>query len=229
MIKINLLPPNERPVDRTPLPRFLLIVADAVVGAAVVAYLAYLVLVQVKAVDADLQENRRKLADYAADAREHDRLEAKIQEKLAKIKEIDQVAGRDIVWHEVIDALWTVVARNEHVWFDEIKVLDDRSVQAIVRKNDPQAKQFPPYGLQIKCHAAGLNAQDITRFRMDLKKNATLAAALPVMNFNPDFRATPERDYVEEYSMVFEVVMMPDPNAPAGRSASGRPPTGGTR
>jgi len=224
MLKINLLPVSERPVDRTPLPRFLLILATAVVGAGLTAYIALLVFNDSRPLDQIMEERKKELRSYDGDVAEHDQLEAAVKQARARIKEKDQFAGRDIAWNDVVSAVWDIVAdrRHERIWFDEIKVLDEKAVQQIIKKGDPQAKQYPPYALQIKCHAAGVNIQDITRFRLDLKKNEILRKTLPSMTFNPDFRVTAEKDYVEEFSMTFEVYLFPEVQAAPTRKPPGK-------
>lgn len=217
MIKINLLPQDLRPVDRTPLPRLFLIFGTTAVGAGLLAYIAYLILVEVKAKNGELAERRKILAQYKQQVDQYDKWDAELKTMTAKTADIERIAGRDVPWWQVIDALWTVVvADNRRVWLEEIRVLDEKGVQTIVRKNDPMARVFPPYGVQVRCGAAGFDAQEITRFRLDLKKHPVLRKYLPIMNFNPDFRLAEEKDFVDGVSMGFELVLMADTPKPAG-------------
>lgn len=223
MIKINLLPPSERPVDRTPLPRFMLILTTVAAAAGAVAFIAYLVFVQVRGVNSDLGEKKKNLALYSEQVKQYDTMTKELTALDNQIKEIDSIAGREVTWWQIVDAIWSVVVRHR-VWLDEIKILDDKGVQAIVRKADPTAKTYPPFGIQIKCHAA---AQDplvyatqptmidvMTAFRLDLKKNPVIAKVLPQVNFNPDFRVGGEKEYFEAVSLGFEVVLLAETKAP---------------
>ncbi len=209
MIKINLLPKELRPVDRTPFPRLILIFGTTAVGVGLLAYVAFLILVEVKAENIKLAERQKILGQYAQQVKQYDGLDADLKKLGAKTADIERVAVRDVAWWQVIDAVWSVVAAEDRkVWLEDIRVLDDKGTQQIVRKSDPLTRQFPPYGLQIRGYAAGLDAREVAKFRMDLKKHPVLKKFLPVMNFNPDYRLTEEKDFVEGVSMVFEVVLL---------------------
>lgn len=230
MIKINLLPPSERPVDRTPLPRFLLILTTVAAAAGAVAFIAFLIFVQVKAVNSDLKEKKDELARYKQQVAQYDQMSKELGDLDNKIKEIDSIAGREFVWWQILDAIWSVVVRHR-VWLDEIKVLDEKAVQAIMKKSDPSAKALPPYGVLLKCKAASQDplvyatqptmADVMTAFRLDLKKHPLLAKLLPQVNFNVDFKVLAEKDYYEGFAMSFEVVLMAEVQAPPTRTAPG--------
>jgi hypothetical protein len=222
MIKINLLPPSERPVDRTPLPRFLLILTTVAAAAGAVAFIAYLIFVQVRSVNTDLSEKKKELLRYKDQVAQYDSMQKQITELATKIKEIDSIAGREFPWWQIVDA----------IWIDEIKILDDKTVQGAVKKSDPTAKNFPAYGVSLKCHAAapdplayGAHPQMLdvmAAFRLDLKKHPLLAKYLPQVNFNIDFRVQLEKDFYEGASATFEVTLLGETKAAARPAAPGR-------
>ncbi|MBI2901669.1 MAG: hypothetical protein HYY17_15910 [Planctomycetes bacterium] len=218
MIKINLLPPEQRPVDRTPVPRLALILLTTLAGVGLLAYIAYLILVEVRAKNDELVEARKKLRQYDAQVKQYDQLDGDLKKEIAKTADIEKIAVRDVPWWQVIDALWSVVAvQDRRVWLETIQVLDDKGASQIVRGKDPMARAFPPYGLRVTCYAAGLDIQEITRFRLDLKKNPVIRKYLPTMNLDPTFRVNEERDFVDGVSLFFEIVLLADMPKPGGK------------
>jgi hypothetical protein len=206
MLKINLLPIERRKPERTPLPRFMVVAATALVAAAMVSWVLW-ILLQIRGVTSDIEDKTAALKRLEERVAEHDKFMERINQLKAKIAEIDSVTKPESEWWRAINALWDVIHGNKRVWVDEIKVLNETGVQAEVKKGDPDSKLTPPFGVTMRCHVAGHDVAGMTKFRSDLKDHVVLQELLPLVNFNPDWKVDEEKDYAEKTSIQFYVVL----------------------
>lgn len=216
MIRINLLPVEKRHPEKTPLPRFLLVIA----GAALTAVLLFFViaaLLKIFDINAQIGDLNKQVSSLAKDEETFDKLSTEKSQHQAAINDIRQAIDRPFdMWH-VIDILWSILHAHPRIWLEEIRWLDAKAAESALKRMDPEAKAFPNYGVQLKCRAAGLDSHVITAFRMGLKEHPALSQKLPRINDNPEWKIDPEKDYDDEYSMAFEVTLWgPTPAAPAG-------------
>lgn len=225
MIKINLLPVEKRRAERTPLPRFMLTVVTAAAAAIVVAYVA-LQYLRVKGKETDIEEARHKLKLLEPDVKKHGELTQTRDRLKAKIEQIRQVTERKVEFFRAADAVWDVVENNKKVWLDDIVLLDSAQAQNRFRRLDPATKAFPDFMLELRCHAAGVTARDLTKFRMELKRNPVLNRTFENVNFNPEWKVENEDQFQVKYSMNFSVLLYPkvkQPPAPV-KTAPAAPP-----
>ncbi|HEX7897384.1 MAG TPA: hypothetical protein VF950_06470 [Planctomycetota bacterium] len=215
MIKINLLPSEKRKAERTPLPRFFLIVINAAALVLFGAGIAFYTLIKIPSLEARVADAQRTRSDLQSAVDEHDRLEKDLKALQAKVGQIDQLTRRDIEWWSAVNALWDVIVDNDKVWIDDIKMLEGKAAASEIKKGDSASKDAPPYGISMKCHVAGDEVETMTRFRTALKEHATLKKLLPGLNINVDWKKTDEKDFSEAHALNFAVVLMGPVQAPA--------------
>jgi hypothetical protein len=231
MIKINLLPPDKRKAERTPLPRMVLITATAAAAAIVAGYLAWVLLIVIPAKEDEIARERQALASLQPKVAEYERLTARHSQLDNKVKEIKSLITRDMTlgWWRAVDALWTVIHEHPKVWIDDFRVLEDRSVQGEVKRSNPDAKEAAPYGITMRCHVAGNEVSDMSAFRTALKENPILQETLWHINFNTDWKEEEEKDFKETKSLSFSISMWGSSSPPKRRAPGapkGPPPPG---
>ncbi len=207
MIKINLLPVEKRKPERTPLPRFGLILADVGVGAVAVAVILFwLILVGQKQGERDTKKS--ELAALKPDIERYKVAFAKNGELNAKYEEIKSIAGSGHEWWKILDALWEVINDNPGVWIDDITTQDTASASGMLQGADPGTNApAPPYAVSISCHSAGLSTKAMTKFRTDLRKHGELKKYFQGINFSVEWTVEDRAEYVERYSLGFKVTL----------------------
>ena len=214
MIKINLLPPEKRKAERTPLPRFFLIVINAAALVLFGAGIAFYTLIKIPSINADIAAAVAVRANLQGAVDTHDRLEKELKALQAKVGQIDQLTRRNIEWWQAINALWDVIVSNEKVWIDDIRMLEGKSTMGELKKGDSSLRDIPPYGVSMKCNVAGDEVEAMTAFRTSLKEHAVLKKLLPGLNINVDWKKVEEKDYSEGYSLNFSVTLVGPVQAP---------------
>ena len=222
MIKINLLPSEKRKAERTPLPRFFLIVINAAALVLFGAGIAFYTVIRIPSINRDIaaaQETRKNLQSAVET---HDRLQKELQALQVKVGQIDQLTKRNVEWWQAVNALWDVIVENDKVWIDNIKMIEGKSVLGDLKKGDITVKDTPPYGVQMKCHVSGDDVEVMTRFRTALKEHPMVKKLFPGLNINVDWKKSAERDYTEGFSLNFSVTLVGPVQAPV------KPATGAT-
>jgi hypothetical protein len=204
MIKINLLPPEKRKAERTPVSRFALMLVDVVAAMLILAYLATIML-KIRDTQSQIDTQKATLNSLKSAVEQHDRLDKEVQMLAAKVREIEDLTKRDIEWWEAVNALWDVIHQNPRVWIDDLKMLDDRQATTDAKRMDPNLA--PLYGVSMRCHVAGNEVVEMTRFRNDLKNHPVLGRNLPLLNFDVDWRVEDERESQEKSSLSFQVTL----------------------
>jgi hypothetical protein len=229
MIKINLLPSEKRKAERTPLPRFFLIVINAAALVLFGAGIAFYTVIRIPALNAEVAAAVRARSDLQGAVNEHDRLQKDLQALQTKVGQIDQLTRRNIEWWQAVNALWDVIVDNEKVWIDDIKMLEGKAVLGDLKKGDSTMKDTPPFGLSMRCHVAGDEVEVMTRFRTALKDHPLLKKLLPGLNINVDWKKSEEKDFSEGYSLNFAVTLVgpiqapPKPAGPAPKKGAPTP------
>ncbi len=157
MIEINLLPPQYRTVERTPLPVFLsLIVGILLIGAAFVVYVK-----QTKAglqLQADKEALVREVAEKRTKAQEVDRINKDINEARRRIDTAVKVAQARVPWSQVLSLF--VELRPAYVWLDSLSLRRSHAKDKIEGE------------LRLMCNSRGTNMERYTEFRQTLRVNA---------------------------------------------------------
>lgn len=199
MIKINLLPTEKRKAERTPLPRFLLIASTAAAFFIMLFYNLF-VLKLISDTQDEITNQNKVLADLQPAVQEHDRLVAEQTALQNKVKEIEGLINRDVEYWRTVNALWDVIHNNPRVWIDDIRVLDSRSAPGELKRVDPDTKEAVAYGITMRCHVAGEEINEMTKFRKSLKEHPVLQETLTLINFNVSWNVSEEKDKASEAS-----------------------------
>ncbi len=207
MIRINLLPAEKRKAERTPLPRLALIMATAAVATLLILWIS-VILLKIKSTTEEIEEKTRELASLQPRLAEHTQLTNRRNELRAKITEIDDLSKRPMEdgWWRAVNALWDVINNHPKVWIDDLRILDERTVQGEVKRADADDKTAPPYGVTFRCHVAGSEVVEMTRFRNALKSHPVLQETLTHINMNVDWSVAEEKDFSAD-SIYFNISM----------------------
>ena len=230
MIKINLLPTEKRKAERTPLPRFLLIASTAAAFFILLFYNLF-VLKMISDTQDDIARENKALADLQPAVAEYDKLVADETALKNKVKEIQSLINREVEFWRTINALWDVIHNNPRVWIDDIRVLDARNAPADLRRVEPDNKEPVAYGVTMRCHVAGEEVNEMTKFRKALKENAILQETLTLINFNVAWAVQEEKDKGSEETRIIdlEISMFGLANKPKRKGdPSATPPKAGT-
>jgi len=231
MIKINLLPTEKRKAERTPLPRFLLIASTAAAFFILLFYNLF-VLKMISDTQDDIARENKVLADLQPAVAEYDKLVTDETALKNKVKEIQSLINREVEYWRTINALWDVIHNNPRVWIDDIRVLDTRTAPSDLRRIEPDNKEPVAYGITMRCHVAGEEVNEMTKFRKALKENPILQETLTLINFNVAWAVTEEKDkgMVSDESRIidFEISMFGLANKPKRKGdPSATPPKAG--
>lgn len=224
MIKINLLPAEKRKAERTPLPRFFLIVMNAAALVLFALGIAFYVFIKIPMIERETADLLKERQDLQRDVERHDQLEKDFRALQAKVAQINQLTNRNLEWWQAINSVWDVIVENDKVWIDEMKLMDSKGLTTEIKKTDPTAKDTPPYGLQMKCHVAGDEVATVTKFRKALRDNPTLKKLMPGLNINVEWKKDDEKDFPEGNSLSFVVTLIGPVQAPPPPAARPAPP-----
>jgi hypothetical protein len=209
MIKINLLPLDKRKTERTPLKGAGLMIADAAVFA-VVAILVIIHLIQIGNLNTKIDQGKKTLASLQEDVKKHDKLLAESKQLENDYKDLEKVtAARPFEWSEVIDALWDSVAKHKGVWLDDIQQADGKMMEQKLKALDPKTPiTGAKHGILLKCHVGGTDVRALTAFRRELREHPTLSRYFPIVNFDVSYRQMDQKEFIQKYSLDFEVFMV---------------------
>jgi len=209
MIKINLLPTEKRKAERTPLPRFLLIASTAAAFFILLFYNLW-ILKLISDEKNEIARQQQLLQNLQPFVQEHDRLRAEEEGLKNKVREIESLINRDVEFWRTVNALWEVIHENRRVWVDNFQILDARSAPGELKRGDPESKEAVAYGVTMRCHVAGDEVSEMTKFRNALKENLILQETLTLINFDVDWRVTEEKGKdvtAENHSIDFAISM----------------------
>jgi len=208
MIKINLLPPEKRKAERTPLPRFGLMMADAAV-LGVVLILVIISYIQILNTEKEIEVKKSELAELQPFVQKHDKLQRDLAVLKGELEALGKITGlRPFQWWQVLDYIWDTVEDNKRVWLDSMEVADGRQMGSKLKALDPDSKDNPAYGVVLRCHVGGLDVKGMTNFRMALKNHPELKKLFPIVNFDTQWTVADQKDFVEKYSLDFEVILV---------------------
>jgi hypothetical protein len=226
MIRINLLPTEKRKAERTPLPRFLLIASTAAAFFALLFYNIW-ILSLITGTNNEIKQQQQLLQDLRPDVELHDKLLAEETALKNKVREIESLINREVEYWRTINALWDVIHNNPRVWIDDIRILDARGAPGDLKRVDPDSKEAVAYGVAMRCHVAGDEVTEMTKFRKALKDHPILQETLTLINFNVQWAVTEEKSLTsleEAHSIDFDISMYGLATKPKRKSAVQTPP-----
>jgi hypothetical protein len=208
MIKINLLPTEKRKAERTPLPRFLLIASTAAAFFILLFYNLFILKLISDVKDETVNQNKI-LTDLGPAVAKHDKLLAEEEALKAKVREIEGLINRDVEYWRTVNALWDVIHNNPRVWIDDVRIFNSQMAPGELRRGDPESKDVVAYGVSLRCHVAGEEVTEMTKFRKALKEHPILQETLTLINFNVTWHIVDEKEkgVEESHSIDFEVSM----------------------
>ena len=230
MIKINLLPTEKRKAERTPLPRFLLIASTAAAFFILLFYNLW-ILKRISDVVDETKNQNNILVSLKPKVDEYERLLAEETALKNKVKEIESLITRDVEYWRLVNALWDVIHANPRVWIDDFRILDARTAPGELRRVDPDAKDAVAYGVGMRCHVAGEDVVEMTKFRKSLKDHPLLQEILTLINFNVMWNVSEEKsskDVEDAHAIDFEISMFGLATPPKRKLPAPPPPKAGS-
>jgi hypothetical protein len=206
MIKINLLPPEKRRSERTPLPVFLLIVLGIIIlgGGGAYTYTSYKKKTDLENEAAALVvKEQTKKGEAQAVMQNRERL-ANLQREVTELRSV--IPAEEINVTSVIAEL-SALLYEYPVWTDDIKIyFDPVDVQSVYKRAvDQQARSFPAMAIEIKCNTPGLDMTPATKIRNAIIKHPFFSKHFPIINKHLKLKINKESDYEEESSLNFEI------------------------
>ena len=221
MIRINLLPTEKRKAERTPLPRFLLIASTAAAFFILLFYNLF-ILKLISDTTQEIKVQQDNLARLRPDVELHDKLLAEETALKNKVREIESLISREVEYWRTVNALWDVIHNNPRVWIDDLKIMDARSAPGDLKRVDPDNKEAVAYGITMRCHVAGDEVTEMTKFRKALKDHPILQETLTLINFNVQWTVVDEKSSSateEAHSIDFDISMFGLATKPKRKSA----------
>lgn len=144
MITINLLPAELRPVKRTPLPYFIVLVITVLAG--ILCTKMYLKdASDLENIQATLLKNEVELETHMEDIEKYKKLVAKQKHLAAKLTTINEIASDRLIWSFHLATLARLAPDN--LWYDTIEVTS-RTIPETITITD--SKTGKPVKKQIK-------------------------------------------------------------------------------
>lgn len=210
MIQINLLPPEKRRVEKTPPHIFVLMIVDVILITSLIFYLISIYL-KVSETERIIKDHKVTLKELKPFVTAYDKAESELSGLTKMIKEIEGVVIRRFKISDALDAITEVIQQNPKIWIEKVELLDPRRIKVELRKRVPGLKGLPEFAVALSCNAAGLDAQVITRFRMDLKTDPRIKQMLPNLAHAIDYTYESDEDYVEGGWMGFNLILYSEP------------------
>jgi Tfp pilus assembly protein PilN len=180
MIEINLLPPQYRTVERTPLPIFVGVIGSVV---ALLGLLTYLLLLMS---DTDKLNNEVASLRQKKDIKEKEvaeirKIENEVKESQGRIDTVLSIAESKIYWSQKLDQLARLLPRD--VWLDQINYDGGR--------------------LQLSCKARGTGLQRYTFLRQKIRNETNFMYHFSDVPLSPIDVVNPGPQYLEPAVLSF--------------------------
>jgi hypothetical protein len=223
MLKVNLLPPEKRKLKRTPYYALVPLVVSVALLTGSMAAAAYFWL-ENQRLEGEIANAEQEVASLTPKKMEYESLVAQIQQESGRIRSIEQMTQRKVLWGDVMAAVVEVTSKNPRVWLDEVVYLDRGRAEAMDRKYNPQSSLKPPFGISARCNIAPdliedpkkpgsykavTNVDYMIKFRRDLKEHPKLRQIFPEFHPKiPEWADQADQDSKEAVKMSFEVILL---------------------
>ncbi len=224
MIRINLLPIEKRRAERTPLPRFMLILACTGMGMILVMYILFLAVIKIPGKREDKRSLEAQLQQLSRASRDHQKLMVRITQLTSRLNQAKQVTERPLEFWRAMDAIWEVTDANRRIWLDSVQFLNAREAGQRLKRLEPQTKDVLPYAIEIKAHSAGHDPRDITRFRLGLLAHRDLKKKFDEVFYAPGWKVEEEDEeaFEEREYMTFTEFLYPVKNPSTATSGGSK-------
>lgn len=220
MIRVNLLPPERRRPERTPLPRLLLILT-AVALTAIVAGVVGLAVFRWLGVKGEIEGLQKEKAVMRDNVAKHAKLTAEINLVKKMEDQVKKLASRDVKWWKILDEIWMILDAEPAVWIKSFKIVDESKARGLVKQmsassgSSPRGRgPSPPYGVEVKLEMYGHDDERMTNIRDQLAANKYLKEKLPQINALATY-INKMKDGVK--TKEFTIVMLAKPKATGRR------------
>jgi len=171
MIKVNLLPPEYRKVERTPVLRFVTIVCGVILSASAIGAFLYVHFAMLVTVVSEREQLEETYTGKKVEAEKSKALEREKQEYQKRRNTIEQIARNRILWSRKLDELCDIIhnkgdTRRHLVWLDEIRT-------SAARRGRGRGKDAPasPGTLYIRGYSGGEEIRRLSDFHRDIKES----------------------------------------------------------
>jgi cell division protein FtsB len=161
MIKVNLLPPEYRKVERTPLLRFVAIIGGVILSASAIAAFLYVHFGMLVEAQAQLDKSKEVYETKASLAKQSQALEREAKEYKKRRDNIERIGQNRMLWSKKLDEFCDVVHnrgdRQRHlVWLGTMETL-------------APGRASSTGGFHIKGWSGGPEMKHMSDFHLDLK------------------------------------------------------------
>lgn len=161
MITVNLLPPDLRPVERTPLPRFLVIVAGVALTAVGLVLLTFIHLAWLPRVRTQIANKEEELVNLRAQAAEFQTLTAEVQNITQREKALQEIYRTRTIWWKKLALLCDLTP--SYVGLTAL------SFKEAIGASAPGAQPPDAGTLKLECIAAKAEEKRVASYRRILK------------------------------------------------------------
>lgn len=166
MLQINLIPVERRRKERTPLPRFIVIIAMVIVCLGILIW-DVKTLLDTKSLRHDLDEKKKELTSLQESVKNIPELLAKQLLLVAWEVEADIITNsRPFKWWHAVDIIWDIFAEFPTVWITSFQTSD----------KGPSGRGREPMEAMMRfdCRSLGASTTTMTDFRRRLKNTPDL-------------------------------------------------------
>ncbi len=205
MIRINLLPPEKRRLERTPLPVFILMVLAIVIFGGGAAY-TYMSLAKKQELENEEASLLKRKADLERTAQEVTALKGALAKLGQEVVELSSVIPLQELNTTTIIGQLVAVLSEHSVWIDEVKIyFDPADIQTSYKRVETSAVKFPTIAIEVKCNTPSAKTQLATLVRRALENDEFFRKYFPEINKYPKLKVNSEIEYEEEKSLSFEI------------------------
>jgi len=203
MIKINLLPPERIRKERTPLPRFLAMIAATVICLLMIFWNVYLFTGNKQKED-ELKIKQKDLNELLEKVKPYDQMLVEEKEISDWNNVAKQIKGtRTFFWWEAIDQVWDAIHSVRDVWITSLQALDGPPGSfKMVPGRDVKVEA----AISMDCFAAGSSSERMTNFRITLKNHQRIREIFNLgLNEPPELTVVAQPESQEGFAMQFKI------------------------
>lgn len=127
MIRVNLLPPELRTLEKTPLIRFIIIIAGAALTTAALFFFLFLQFSTLPAAIQKRDDVKKDIKQKKVLAAKYDELEQEIQFFKLRVDAVKKLRKERYIWSKKLFQLHRVIEETEHVALNSISIEKEKS------------------------------------------------------------------------------------------------------